>query len=271
MSIPVFWADGQVLDALALPSRAADFGDGIFETLRVHQGRALLLDYHLDRAALGAQRLALNISRAQLAKELAAAIAACKFEHAALRMNIARAASARGYRFDPDLAPLIWFSFTALMDDGRQMQAPAQLDIASYRLSTQPKLAGIKHMNRLDQVLASAEAQALGADELLLCDQSGTPVAVIAGNLFALSPEGQWQTPPVDDAGVAGTVRRFLLASTAARERVLSLEDISKAQELFFCNSVVGLRPVARLGQQHWQQWRHTRKLFDHYTAQVLL
>lgn len=271
MSAPVFWAAGQWIDALALPNRGADFGDGLFETLRVVAGRALLLDYHLDRAMDGASRLALPVKREQLRDEMMAAVAACPFEHAALRMTITRAATGRGYRFDQNQAPTIWFSFSDLAgDDGRQMRAPAHLELADYRLATQAALAGIKHMNRLDQVLAAGEAQQRGVDELLMCDQDGVPVSVIAGNIFALTDQGQWQTPTIERAGVAGTVRRAILERSDSVEVAMTLADILKAQEVFYCNSLIGLRPVARLGDQQWRQWPQTQQVFRDYLERVL-
>src|SRR5690606_5854536 len=115
----------------------------------------------------------------------------------------------------------------------------------------QPALAGIKHCNRLEQVLARAECDRAGADEGLLRDADGYVVSATAANLFVLSGD-RWLTPPVDRCGVAGTCRAALLAPLSARETSLAKEDVERADAVFLCNAVRGILPVARLGARRW-------------------
>src|SRR5690606_34706124 len=119
------------------------------------------------------------------------------------------------------------------------------------RLAVQPALAGIKHCNRLEQVLARAECDRAGADEGLLRDDDGRVVSAIAANLFVRSGD-RWLTPPVDRCGVAGTCRAALLAALPAREATLAREDVERADAVFLCNAVRGILPVARLGAHAW-------------------
>ncbi|MDZ7686548.1 MAG: aminotransferase class IV [Gammaproteobacteria bacterium] len=112
------------------------------------------------------------------------------------------------------------------------------------RLAINPRVAGIKHLNRLEQVLASAE---LGdAVEGLMLDIDGNVVEGTRSNLFA-SLAGQWATPLVDRCGVAGVMREYLIDRTGADEVRLSINGLRAATELFVCNSVFGIYPVTQV------------------------
>lgn len=274
MSVQQFWADGQCVSELPMPCRAAEFGDGLFETLRIAKGRALLLSYHLDRLQQGADKLMLSVSRDEVLSQLEQALAAFDASDGALRITCARASSGRGYGFDPGLKAQLWFSFTPTQDDWQCLPAPARIAVAEQRLGYFPRLAGIKHLNRLEQVLASAEARQRGVDELLMCDYRGRPLSMIAANVFLWMPEGYWLTPKLSHTGIAGTVRRLLLSAdiTTATivEKAVSWEDVAQATELFYCNSLWGLRPVGEWGDRRWLTWPNTSQLFDEYRERAV-
>jgi 4-amino-4-deoxychorismate lyase len=124
------------------------------------------------------------------------------------------------------------------------------------RLAIQPALAGIKHCNRLEQVLARAEwndpvASDRDADEGLVCSGDGDVVSAIAANVFVLRG-GRWLTPAVDRCGVAGVCRGQLLPLLEAHEARLSVADIEAADAVFLCNAVRGILGVSRLGSRSW-------------------
>jgi 4-amino-4-deoxychorismate lyase len=119
-------------------------------------------------------------------------------------------------------------------------------------LGVQPALAGIKHLNRLEQVLARAEWQDPEIDESLMCDSEDRVVGATSANLFVLSG-GRWLTPSVERCGVAGIAREWLLANVpGASVAELSAAEVSHADALFLCNSVRGILPVRRLGMREW-------------------
>jgi 4-amino-4-deoxychorismate lyase len=124
------------------------------------------------------------------------------------------------------------------------------------QLALQPALAGIKHCNRLEQVLARAEwndAAAVDRDahEGLMCSIEGDVVCATAANLFVLR-QGRWFTPPVDRCGVAGICRGWATAALDATESRLNVTDVETAEAVFLCNAVRGILPVARLGKRTW-------------------
>lgn len=103
-----------------------------------------------------------------------------------------------------------------------------------------------------------------------MLDQSGQLVSVVAGNLFLLH-EGRLQTPVLVDCGIAGTRRRLVMERWAGavglpvQESTLSLQDLESADEVFYCNSLVGLRPVASFGQRRWHSHTVCQALFEQY------
>ncbi|TXK65875.1 hypothetical protein FU658_01915 [Alkalisalibacterium limincola] len=142
------------------------------------------------------------------------------------------------------LAPTVLLSVHALPEYARQ-----GLDVAwsTIRLAVQPALAGIKHLNRLEQVLARREAAAAGADEALMLDMDGQVVCATAANVVVLR-DGCWLTPPVSGSGVAGICRGWLIEQGLASETDVLPEQVEAAEAVILCNAVRGILPVARLG-----------------------
>jgi aminodeoxychorismate lyase len=221
------------------------YGDGLFETLRVVQGRVLWPALHLDRLMRGCERLGIPLSR----QEAEAALEAHSGGDALLRLSVSRGAGPRGYAPPLTPVPIVRLSqhpAPAAAD------APLNLIFSSVHLAAQPLLAGIKHCNRLEQVLAAAEARACGADEAILCGEDGLLQCAISANVFAVAG-GTLITPPVDRAGVAGTRRRLILESLApaaglkAEEAPLSKADCLGADAVLLSNAGHGIRQASRL------------------------
>ena len=251
------WLDGAPTSALPLPDRGLDFGDGLFETLLLCQGNPLYLDNHLQRLQRGLQALAFPECLATARQQLEVAANAARdrgWPWAVLRLTVSRGSGPRGYTPPVSSHPRIIITATELDRDCRQMSGPASLSLATWRWPLQPALAGLKHLNRLEQVLASAERRDRGTDEAVMLDQQGQLVSVIAGNLFLVQGK-RVLTPALDTCGIAGTRRQLVLEQWAARlglqaqARTLGLQDMASADEVFFSNSLLGLRPVASFGE----------------------
>ncbi|HEY0310541.1 MAG TPA: aminodeoxychorismate lyase [Luteimonas sp.] len=233
--------------ALAPDDRGLAYGDGLFETLRVHAGTLPWWDAHWVRLAHGAARLGIALPDARQARAESEALFA-DGAHGVLKLLLSRGGGARGYAPAPGAKPRWMLSRHPLPGAA----APLHAIWCETRLALQPALAGLKHCNRLEQVLARAECVAAGADEGLVRDMEGTVVAGTAANLFVLR-EGRWLTPPVDRCGVAGTCRAVLVPALAASEQRLQRADVETADAVFLCNAVRGILPVARLGTRTWQ------------------
>jgi 4-amino-4-deoxychorismate lyase len=258
------WVDGQPLDALAPSNRGLAYGDGLFETIAVRNGRASLLDRHLQRLLGGCQRLAIGVDMALVADEIE------RFAHAmgagVLKLILTRGDGPRGYAADPHSTP------RRILQAGPAPAYPAEhashgvrLFTCTTRLAEQPLLAGLKHLNRLEQVLARAEWRDPDFAEGIMRDSSGRLVEGVYSNLF-LVRDGVLSTPDLSRCGVAGVMRGALLEQArelAIETRVGDLwpTDLAAADEVFVCNSVYGVWPVLGQAALSWPAGPVTRKL----------
>jgi 4-amino-4-deoxychorismate lyase len=258
------WVDGQPLDALALNNRGLAYGDGLFETIAVRNGQASLLDRHLRRLALGCERLAIAVEPALVADEVERF--ALAMGTGVLKLILTRGDGPRGYATDPDSAP------RRILQAGPAPAYPAEharhgvrLFACTTRLAEQPLLAGLKHLNRLEQVLARAEWRDPALAEGIVRDSSGRLIEGVYSNLF-LVRDGVLSTPDLSRCGVAGVMREALLEYAGAQgieTRVSDLwpADLAAADEVFVCNSVYGVWPVLGQAALAWPAGPVTRKL----------
>ncbi|MEM6580093.1 MAG: aminodeoxychorismate lyase [Pseudomonadota bacterium] len=259
----ITWLNGQQTHHLPLPDRAVDFGDGLFETLLLKHGEPLYLERHLARLRRGAQSLYFPAEANQLvAKTIDLAkrdIAATSWPWTALRVTLSRGAGPRGYAPPIECEPRCLASATRLERNPLEIAEPARIGMASIRWPTQPALAGLKHLNRLEQVLAAREYRLQSLDEALMLDQDGNVVSVTAGNLFAVI-KGEIITPKLEQAGLRGTRRECLMDDWApalgkmVSEVTLRQAELERAEEVFFTNTLVGLRPVGAMNNMRWKQ-----------------
>jgi 4-amino-4-deoxychorismate lyase len=270
------WLDGIPTTVLPLPDRGLDFGDGLFETLLVHNCNPLFLNLHMARLAQGLQALAFSDCRAAAQQQIenVSSVIDKDWLWAALRLSVIRSPGPRGYAPAQSLEPRILISVTHIDRDCTKMSPAATMSVAKIRLSTQPALARIKHMNRLEQILAATQAQAEKVDECFVLDQTDHLVSVIAGNVFLVC-QGELLTPLLDDCGVAGTRRRLIIEKWApsiglkVREAKLTLSDLQNAEEVFYSNSLQTVRPVSGLGDQKWNSHSVCEALFQQYLGDL--
>jgi 4-amino-4-deoxychorismate lyase len=272
------WLDGTPTAVLPLPDRGLDYGDGLFETLLVDHGKPLYTEFHLERLAHGLRALALpdclSAARQQLESAADAAFCQNKWPWASLRLSVIRGSGRRGYTPAMNATPRVLIQIGCLDRDCGQMSSAATLGVAAIRLSKQPLLAGIKHLNRLEQVLAAAQAQEEGTDECIVLDQTEHLTCVVAGNLF-LVRHGELLTPKMVDCGVLGTRRRLIIEKWApliglhVREVRLTLSDLHTAEEVFYSNSLQTVRPVARVREQCWDNHSVCNALFQRYRDEL--
>lgn len=251
MTVRIF-AGHQRVDAIAPDDRGLAYGDGLFETMRVHRGTVPWWDAHWARLQRGAGRLRLRLPEARQVREEAAALFADDSSDdgdGVLKLIVTRGSGGRGYAPPPDMEPTWLLSRHALPP-----AAPAgglRARWCETRLASQPLLAGIKHCNRLEQVLARAECVEAGTDDGLMQDDDGNAVAATSANLFVLR-DGHWLTPMLDRCGVAGVCRAQLLVPLQAREARLDVATVEAADAVFLCNAVRGILPLAGLGARTW-------------------
>ncbi len=261
----MFLLNGESRHWVDVSDRGFQYGDGLFETLEVLQGNALFLDRHLQRLTDGCQRLLLPPPDWQLLQQEAQQLIS-DTEHGVLKIIITRGSGGRGYRQPEPIVPTRLLSLhpypqypTALQSQGIVTRFCNQL------LSINPSLAGIKHLNRLEQVLARAEWRDDAIHEGLMLDSNGHVIEGTMSNLFMIK-NAVLYTPALTQSGIAGIVRQLVLQFAEQMALPVSIQSFDKAQllqadEVFVTNSVIGIWPVKQIAEQSFQVGEWTQRL----------
>lgn len=262
------WVDGRATDAVPANDRGLAFGDGVFETIGVRGGEPEHLDRHLERLAEGMTRLGIRPIPAGPLKEEALAISAGS-PRAVLKIIVTRGSGGRGYAPGASQRPrriLVLGPWRGRPEP--EYEQGAAVRWCETRLALNPALAGIKHLNRLEQVLARLEWDDADIAEGLVRDTEGRVVEATAANLF-LVEQGRLVTPDLSQCGVAGIMRALVMES-ARRDGLQVLcetvrpDRVDSADELFLTNSLIGVLPVRRLDRQSFPVGPVTRRLMEY-------
>ncbi|MEX2364981.1 MAG: aminodeoxychorismate lyase [Pseudohongiellaceae bacterium] len=242
--------DGKYQGTVESDNRGLAYGDGVFETILLHEGRPILLAAHLRRLALGCERLQLAPCIDEVREDIA------RLEprfpsRAVLKVIVCRGTGGRGYRPDPEVKPQRILSVIPLPQASTCAEEKGIVAfVCRHRLALQPALAGIKHLNRLDQVLGSLEWPRDGnVLEGLMLDREDMVVEGTRSNIFWVQ-NGEYHTPDLGYCGINGVLRQVLMERLNAGNIHVGrwpLARLQEADEVFFCNSVFGVWPVLRL------------------------
>ncbi|MES2624564.1 MAG: aminodeoxychorismate lyase [Pseudomonadota bacterium] len=241
--------NGEPATSVSISDRGLAYGDGVFETFRIVSGRLLFEDLHLQRLSVGCMRLGIKLKLDQIKAELAKALEQCTHQTEILKLIVTRGGGGRGYRSD---AENISTRIITLHTLPANVQIHAEQGIKTFvcnqRLSAQPSLAGIKHLNRLEQVLASREWPDESYQEGIMLDLDGNVVEGTRSNIFIAS-QGRLMTDGLATCGIAGVMRNILLQHFAGNVEVakFDLQKLFEADEVFFCNSIFGVWPLRHL------------------------
>ncbi|WMP17508.1 aminodeoxychorismate lyase [Thiothrix lacustris] len=248
--------NGVVTDNLPVTDRGLLYGDGVWETIGIQQGKPQLLEWHLERlqtglAALGIQSLDWDTLR----EEIRAACAG--EERAILKLIVTRGVGQRGYSPHTLLPPTRILQVTSWPEYPAAYTATGiRLTLCETRLAQQPRLAGFKHLNRLEQVLARAE---FGSEvqEGLVRDYHGNIIEGTMSNLFIIRADGAVVTPELSQCGIAGIMRRYIAQtlekfSIECHIQPLALVDVEQAQAIFMTNSLIGVWPVCEFSDKSY-------------------
>jgi 4-amino-4-deoxychorismate lyase len=237
--------NGHAVTTIEATDRGLHYGDGLFETMRCENGRVRWLAYHLQRLASGCQRLRIQMPDPNLLQSELNALAA-DHKRALVKLVITRGPMVRrGYRPAGTEQPTRIVSIHAWPGDD---DAPLRLGISAISLADNPLLAGIKHLSRLENVLAQQEAAERGLDEVVMCCSSGEVVCGSMSNLIVVSEKGML-TPALNNAGVHGVMRTLSLSAAAATGISLAVAPVSPVQlrtaTAVYCSNIRwGLRRV---------------------------
>jgi 4-amino-4-deoxychorismate lyase len=244
--------NGRAAQEVSALERGLHYGDGLFETIACVGGLPRFLPRHLRRLVAGCNRLGLTISDpAELSREVCELAAGTT--RAIVKVLVTRGiARARGYALTgAEIPARITLRYAWPAEDPALSAEGVRVRIATLRLGENPALAGLKHCNRLEQVLARREWSDPEISESLMFSSSGALISGTMSNVF-LVQDSTLLTPRVDRCGVAGIMREVVLEAAAAAkipaaEGVLDERDLARAQELFLTSALTGIRPVREL------------------------
>ena len=244
--------NGKPGSVISVQDRGLQFGDGVFETVAVQAGVPLCLGPHLERLELGCARLAIATPERKLlqreAERLCASVAA-----GVLKIIVTRGTGGRGYRAPEDITAnrIITLHRRPVYPEAFYREGIPSF-VCGRRLAATAGLAGIKHLNRLEQVLLRREVDATPCPEGVALDPDGNVIEGSMSNLFMVK-NGELVTPDLSRAGVAGIIRAAIIAQYQAAGiatgiRNITLQELYEADEVFYCNSVIGIWPVRSIG-----------------------
>ena len=246
--------NGVKTQQIDIQNRGMAFGDGVFETMRLTQGCIPLLDLHKARLHTGIKALGLNYSEAALNKHLAqlfSIISDSNIVSGRVKLIVARGQGGQGVipsaDAGVDVSILLYASQLAAW-----VQPAVALKTSKVQLPHNVNLAGIKHLNRLDYVLAAQVAMPAENEQVLLLDVANNIIETLHHNVFVIRGS-EVDTPSLARCGVNGVFKQWLANSVIPKvglqlvERETSLADAESCDTCFITNAYSGLTPVTAI------------------------
>ena len=226
------------------------FGDGVFTTAKIQKGNIVELNAHLNRLIIACQRLFITLPDMHWLQHYVEQ-QALAFELAVLKIIITSGLGNRGYARSKNAQPTVLVMVSEFPQHyANWQQQGISLGISAVTLGINPLLAGMKHLNRLEQVLIKQQAELATEDDMLVLNCAGQVIETSCANLF------WWQndcffTPDLTQSGVDGVFRQKILrACPQAKIVTNSLADLNNIQAMFVCNSLMEIVPVKRFNHQ---------------------
>jgi branched-chain amino acid aminotransferase len=247
--------------------RGFTLADGLFETLRAYRGKPFRLADHLERLESSAQALGIPLlfDAPVIAEAVVAVLAANQLGDGAIRITLTRGTGPRGLAPPAEVKPTLMIVATPYAP----LPDICSAAIVGIRRNEGSPLSRMKSLAYLDNVLATAEAAALQAEEAILLNNAGRVAGAARANLFAVIA-GRLVTPPAGDGVLPGIARRVVLELAAAsripaEEASLSPADLANAREIFLTNSLFEIRSVGRLDSRDFEPGEVAAKLRADY------
>jgi len=252
---------------IALTDRGFQYGDGTFTTLPVIRGQPVLLERHIARLERDCARLSISFPDVLVLMSEIETI--CRqSSDSVLKIMLTRGSGGRGYRPPlPGVTTRVLTSHPLPDYPEAYRQTGIRLGGSAIKLAINPVLAGIKHMNRLEQVLARSACSDPDIQEILMLDRDDYVVEACMSNIFTVR-DNLLQTPLLDRCGVSGVMRAHVIDIAQAmglrvEETRMRLESIQQAEEVFLTNSLFPIWPVRRFESRRYNAWPVTRLLLD--------
>lgn len=255
-----WYRDNERIRSVSVNDRALHYGDGLFETIAIRSGELRFWPLHMQRLQSGCERLGITAPDTDSLRALVDnALNATEIdtEYALAKLIVSGGVGPRGYRRAPSTAvEAIVGVYSAEQLPKRTYQDGVRVIQCDTRLGDQPKLAGLKTLNRLEQVLARNEWDDPEIFEGLMCDSSGRVICGTMSNVFAIY-DNSINTPKLSLNGVAGVMRRHIMdtlrrADIPVHEEPLPQQIVLAADAVFLSNSQFAVIPVSHYGEHQF-------------------
>lgn len=243
--------NGEDTDKIALADRGLQYGDGSFTTMAVHGGKIAWYKRHISRLITANKKLHISFTELERLESVLSS-EATRIQTGIIKVIITRGTGGRGYATQ-NSGPATFIVTTHSIPPHYPQWKTHGIDmgLSPITLAQQPLLAGIKHLNRLEQVFIKQQLDASDFTEVIVCDTDGFIVEASMANLF-WRRGNVWYTPDLSKSGIDGVMRNVVMDYLNARQIELHIvkespEQLSDVDELIMCNSVMGLIPVNSL------------------------
>ena len=259
--------NGEAVDTVPVTDRGLHYGDGVYETMAIENGQLQHWDRHQQRLIVGCYRLKLPIPDIKKVEREIDSVASDQ-TRAVIKIIVTRGQGGRGYKSpDKTITTRIVACYPYPEYPADYWEQGVKIRLCNTPLGMNPALAGIKHCNRLEQILARNEWQDADIPEGLMLDGEQNVVEGTMSNLF-ISRNGGLVTPAITHCGVEGVMRGVTM--DAARDQqiplfvdTITVEDVANADEVFLTNSVIGIWPVRKFQDQVYSIGSITRMLME--------
>ena len=264
-------SDGKGVEYVSISDRGFQYGDGLFETVAIRNGEPRLWPYHADRLARGCERLGINMpSETALSAGVIHALthSDAPATHAVVKIIVSAGVGQRGYgRTIADAPSTLFRAFPAAPLALESYQEGIDTVICKTQLATDSPTAGLKTLNRLEQVLARSEFADSDVFEGLTMDAAGNIICGTMSNVFFIRDK-IISTPSLDRCGVEGVMRRHIIETLQQRGIATSIQPFAAANlahvdEVFISNSQFGILPVRSCLQMTWAVGETTQKVMS--------
>jgi 4-amino-4-deoxychorismate lyase len=234
--------------------RGLAYGHGLFETTLLIDSQIPLLDRHLSRLSQDSHLMGILADNDEIRHYLNLFIQTLSdqsINSGVVKIILTAGRGGRGYAMPEKMAPTLIFSYTSLPEDVKyQRDQGIDIRLCRHLLATGSTLAGVKHLNRLDQVMARSEWSHNRYQEGLMFNQADEVIEATSANIFVRTTEGFWITPDLSQSGVSGVMRGLLIEEVFRNCDIkVSVAGVNRdtllgAQQILLCNSVRGILRV---------------------------
>ena len=257
--------NGKFVNELAVHDRGLHYGDGLFETITVENKQLLCWDEHLKRLERGCIKLNIAAPDKNLLKNEVSALIKTESQ-GVIKIIISRGQGGRGYKILENIEPTRIISLYPWPNyyDGNS-NSGVKTRICNYRYAKNPFLAGIKHLNRLEQILARSEWNDNSIAEGIVMDSENYIIEGTMSNIFCVIGKTLY-TPDLSACGIEGIVRGKIIELASNLKfnveiKKISLEFLMNAEEIFMCNSIIGVWPVNIIDETKFSKHKKTQNI----------